>query len=163
MTLKLDVAQRVVSANKIDAGTWMPVTMPGDASSPVFADAEGKFPAEVLVRSYRSKSFKDRVYAANAAQASARKSTSKNMADLVREGEETGRPRNFSWLVMGMRNLDSSQLGVVVIPSEEDLFALAQQPDSQWLVDQVMNHAYTDSNYGAEASGNDAAGGKTSS
>lgn len=162
MKLNLDVAARIVSGDKIAQGAWLHLTRPGDGA-PIYADEAGKYPARLKVRSHRHKAFQDALYQAQAAQATSRKGRGKAPAELVRDAFQEGRPRNFSLLVLAVENLDSSQLGKVIEASPEDLMAIAQAPEHQWIVDQVMNFAFNDSNFGAEDDAGNDAGGKAAS
>lgn len=147
--MKLDVAERIVSADRIEQGAWMQLTRP-NSTDLLFADEKGDYPAMIKVRSYRAKDIADARYRAQAAQASARGNKVKTVATVIREAAETQRPREFAMMAASMKNLDSTQLGKEITPSEDDLLAIAKLPEYQWLVDQVMNFGYTDANFGLE-------------
>jgi hypothetical protein len=159
MALKLDVLAAVTSKDKIDNGAWLhyrsPIVAPGDDQGPLLyrRNADGtddvSKPVRALVRSQYSGYYRSRNLALQTVtQSRVGRSKQDQRDEVIRKAVEMERPHQFSYLLAAFENV-SSEVDGLQKPEEAELLALAQEGEYQWLVNQTMNFAFTDSNYGS--------------
>lgn len=161
--LKLSSLQSVANGDKIENGSWLHLS---DADgNPLYLDEEKTKPIRALVRSSRSKAyerFEDRLQAVIATRQ--KRAKPKEHAAIRDRAYAEHVPESFAAVLVGLENANAEKPGYEVA-EEKDSIATAREPNWKWLVDQVVNFAFDDSNFSGLAEGNDRppAGGKKTS
>ncbi|AKU43440.1 tape-measure chaperone [Caulobacter phage Sansa] len=143
-------ALKVFDTDKINNGAWMQFINPV-TEEPIFLDPETqKLPSEVRVRSVKSKAFDEHLdtvqrRAVDRARAGkGKKAREEMLVQLKKEG-----PESFAALVAGFRNVSKAQPGEIT-PPKADLVHFAKQLENKEFVDQVLEYAADDRNYGPD-------------
>lgn len=159
MDLNISLLDGIMAEDVVENGAWLHLDNPV-TGEPLFAGAD--LPSEIRVRSHRSKTFQSAQFAKEANQAVAKKNRARTPNDIIRESLEVDRPRNFSLLVTGWRNL-GGEPGKVYEPTKPELVALVRdKPNLGWMVDQVLNFAFRDDGFGGNGEP-DSSGSETAS
>lgn len=155
MELKLDVVEALISKERIEEGKWRQlrsfIIPTGEEEGPLlFRDPpKNEEPVRIRMRSVRSDYFRKReLNATISTQAKANRTKASEREALVATAMSAERARRFSWLCTGLENFSAE--APMQTPTEDDLFAMASQGSNQWIVDQGMSLAFTDSEYGSD-------------
>lgn len=148
MDFKFDAIADVMSAELLEAGVWEHLGRPGKEDEKLYADKDEKFPMEVLVRSYRSETFKAGQLAAQAIAANTRTDRGKSKVQRELDAVAFARSRNFALLAVSFRNMSKADLGKTVSPDMPDKIAMSKLPNLQWLVERVFAIGFDDGHFG---------------
>lgn len=158
MELKFDAAKSVANADLIENGAWLhlrhaTLREPGsDEKKRLYLqDAKGNDlldkPMRVKVRSARSKSFRRAdIHNTTKQVAGVQRAKQADKDRIIEEAATYERPKRFSALVIALENF--SKDAPMQTPEPQDLVVLADMGEMQWLVDQVMEFAFEDENFG---------------
>lgn len=147
---KLDALEGIASSELIENGYWLHLRSPAD-DEPLYMAGDKTKPMRALVRSYRSKAYRSKDFALQtAAIAKTRRTKSRDLDKALAADMQKERPEKFGVLLVSLDNCSSAEPGILT-PNEEEKIAMANASHLQWMVDQVMECAFTDENYGAAA------------
>lgn len=155
MELKLDVVDGLISKEDLESGKWAHlrsfiVPTGEEEGFLLFRDPPANtMPVRIRMRSYRSRYFQNKQLRTTInMQAKANRTKASEREALIGEGMSKERAQRFSWLCTGLENFSADE--PMQTPDEQVLFEMAQQAEYQWIVDQAMTFAFTDSNFGSE-------------
>lgn len=155
MTLSFDALESAYDNDLIENGAWLHFT--GPDGEPLFltvgeGDKARKVPVRARVRSMLSQKYDqhmDRLQTGAASRARKLKGEEQRRKALLKEMKEN-QPKAFAALVAEFENISKSALGTVT-PPESDLLHFALQPKNKVWVDQVLEFAADNANFGAGA------------
>lgn len=158
--LQLDAIANVASADLIENGILVqlvsPGTMDAGGQQPLYLDKEQKLPCRVKVRSTRCAAFQT-LYEQTQRQGNNTARQTKGDAAkrelVVAQVFKAGRRRQFALLTVGFENVAKDVQGYQPA-SEEELLAIYDKPEYQWLVDFVFSVAGDEARFGAVPEGN---------
>ena len=161
--MEFDALTSAYDDDRIENGAWLHFT--GPDGEPLFLPGKGdtKLPVRVRVRSMLSTKYDlhmDRLQSGAASRARRLKGEEQRRKALLKEMKEN-QPKAFAALVAEFENISAAKLGAVS-PPESDLLHFATQPKNKVWVDQVLEFAADNANFGAGA-GDDATPGNEDS
>lgn len=145
-----DVLEKAYDDDLVENGSWLHFT--GPDGEPMYLDPERTKPARARVRSMLSKKYDehmDRLQAGATTRARKMKGEEQRRKLLLKEMKDN-QPKACAALVAEFENVSVEQPGTIR-PSESDLMAFATQPKNKVWVDQILEHAADNANYGADA------------
>lgn len=146
--MEFDILAKRVDVNAQENGAWLHLRDPNDAE-PLYADPEGKTrPCRALVRSRLSSYFRNADI----------KMTAKNQSKLARtklpdreamteDNLAKARPRWFATVLVALENCSSTKPEPVQM-DEAACLEMANDPKYAWLLEQVIEFAFDDTNFG---------------
>ena len=161
--MKFTALTKAFSADAIEEGVWLQLLGPDDEPMFLKPNADdptlSQFPCRFRVRSVLSKAF-DAAQDEQAKMAAnrARRLKGAQQRNAVMEELKKERPKNFSVLVTEVENIDTDKPGESGKPSRSELLAFAEDPNNRFWVDQVLDFAADNRNYGGKAEDQDPTG-----
>lgn len=159
--LSFDALESAYSDDLIENGAWLHFV--GPDGEPLFIPTGQKdekqnpikVPVRARVRSMLSVKYDqhmDRLQTGASSRARKLKGEEARRKLLLKEMKEN-QPKAFAALVSELENISAGALGTVT-PPESDLLHFALQPRNKVWVDQVLEFAADNANFGADAEGN---------
>lgn len=162
MPISVNIAKKILAKDLIEDGKWIHLTTGGDDPELLYADAAETKPCRALVRSRRCEGMKKVNEALGRKTLGLGRMSNTKAKDVEAGLRKTEVPRRFAVVLAGLENCDTSNLGIQTFTETELLEtpvygadgklgeALAYHPDYDWLVNQVVDYAFNDKNYGIE-------------
>jgi len=156
--LSFDALESAYSDDLIENGAWLHFV--GPDGEPLYltvgeGDKAKRVPVRARVRSMLSVKYDahmDRLQTGASSRARKLKGEEQRRKLLLKEMKEN-QPKAFAALVSELENISRAALGTVS-PPESDLLHFALQPKNKVWVDQVLEFAAENANFGADAEGN---------
>ncbi len=150
MTLKLSSVANILSNDTIENGVWIHLNDPV-SGEPLYCGGDKSKPVRVLTISTLSRAFEafidELVRAGARTNRRVKNEEAKQELTLKRIKEE--QPRSFAIVAKKLQWFDPET--EFQEPGEDDKVALAKNPATKWIAEQVVGAANEPSNYGVEA------------
>lgn len=149
-----DVLEAVASATKINDGIWIHLysTDADGEKVPLYLDPNTQEkPCRALVRSIRSDHYRAEERKLNASGAVARgRQRAGQASEMVEKQIAKREPALFAAALISLENCSTTGAPVQAV-SKEQAFELANKPNMQWMVEQIVVAAGDDALFGPEA------------
>ena len=138
---------QIMDGNLLEEGVWFQFNDP-ISGDPLFRDVEKTLPCRARVRSNLSKTYRSaNMREVQKNQATIQRAKKSEREALENEMLDSASAKWFAHAVVAFENCDSERAGIVT-PTREELFALADATENQWMVNQVLEASADQSRYG---------------